>query len=75
MKNNNVKVLCTSGDESFFHTVKKGTNVMIGTGEHAVFIKAGESSSMEEIDSKLDKICNESNGTLRLKNPFGRRNK
>ena len=45
-----------SGDNAIFAKVKKGKKVMVGSGEHSCFVRAGVSPEEEkqEIDNKID---------------------
>ena len=49
-----VLMKCNSGDDSFSYRRKKGNLVMIGSGEHATFVRVGKH---ETLDQKVDRIC------------------
>lgn len=57
-KEKQILMMSNSGDDSIFRKVKKGENVMIGSGEHATFIKAGEYDNFDKRADKLYKKIN-----------------
>lgn len=53
MKKEKIRVMSNSGDESIFYKVKRGSRVMIGTGEHATFVRVGSRGSYNERENTI----------------------
>ena len=69
-KKNMVRVMVTSGDQSIFCHVKRGTRMMIGSGAYATFLKAGEPYTMKQVDKRMDEILKKSEKVKRKQKVF-----